>query len=174
MQASVIFQPLNYSVALQPSVPWAAARSGGSTPGTVSISLTCAALVLPASVSDYKTSVAVTCLTPSPCAGKTQCIGVSLTVKAAPALLSVGTSRLSFSANAANPAPSSQTLSIENKGGGSLGVRSISSPDGWVTSRSEAIRQALFPAIPGVPSRSALLSAAPPFLSDSSCPGKSP
>lgn len=133
VRSSVILQPLNYSVALQPSVPWAAASGGGSTPGTVSISLTGAALVLPASVSDYTTSVVVTCLTPSPCAGKTQSIGVSLTVNAPPALLSVGTSLLSFSATAANPAPSSQTLSIENKGGGSLGVRSISSPDGWVT-----------------------------------------
>lgn len=133
VRSSVILQPLNYSVVMQPAVPWAAVNGGGSTPGTIFISLTNTALALAASTSDYTTSVVVTCLAPSPCAGKTQSIGVSLTVLAPPALLSVGNSLLSFSATAANPAPAPQTLTIENKGGGSIGVRAISSPDSWVT-----------------------------------------
>ena len=133
VRSSVILQPLNFSVVMQPSVPWASVSGGGATPGTITVGLTSAASALTAATSSYTTTVVVNCLAPSPCAGKSQNIGVSLSISSPPPLLSVGASLLSFSASAASPTPSTQSFTLENKGGGSIGVKSVSASDGWVT-----------------------------------------
>ncbi len=69
------------------------------------------------------TSIIVTCVAPSefipvPCAGNSQSIGVSLNVTAAPPLLSVGPGLLSFSGLTASPASTTQSLVVQNSGGG--------------------------------------------------------
>ena len=133
VRSSVIQQPLSFTAQLQPNVPWASLTGGGSTPGTVNVAMTSAALNLAASASAYTTSIIVACVAPSPCAGKSQTIGVSLSVAAPPPLLSVGTSLITFSANAANLVPPTQNFTLENKGGGSIGIKSITAGDNWVT-----------------------------------------
>lgn len=133
VRSSVIQQILTYSAVLQPAVPWASVSGGGGTPGALTVGLTSAASSLTASSSGYSTSIVVTCLAPSPCAGRSQSIDVSLAVSAPPPLLSVDASLLSFSASIANPTPSAQSFALENKGGGSIGVRSVTAADGWVT-----------------------------------------
>ena len=132
IRSSVVQQPLNYTLAMSPSVSWATVTGGGTTPGALTISITSAALSLPANVT-YSTSVIVTCASPSPCAGKSQSIGVSLAISGPPPLLSMSSTLLAFSATAANPDPGLQSFTIENQGSGSIGVRSISAADDWVT-----------------------------------------
>jgi uncharacterized protein (TIGR03437 family) len=150
--SSVVSQILNYSIKIIPPSPWLSATSGnaasGTTPGTVAIALTGEALTLPSAGSPYQASVLVTCIDPSPCVGSTQTISVSLTVATPPARLNVETQLLSFTGSSLNPVSSSQSLSIQNAGGETLGIASIKTGASWVTVGS-------FPATvlpgPGIP-----------------------
>ena len=139
-------QVLGFSIGA-PSVPWLTATGGASTPGTVSIGLTTAALALTPSGSPYSGSVTLTC-TSQICAGKSQTIGVSLTVADTPPQLTVGSQLLSFSAQIPNPQPSSASLTIQNTGGGSLKVSSVTAADSWI---SVGTVPAALPPGPGTP-----------------------
>ena len=134
IRSSVVLQLLNYSVGVMPAAPWLDTTSAGTnTPGSLGISLNAAALALPASATPYQASVVVTCLSPSACAGRSQTVAVSLTVTALPPQLTLSSSLLIFSATTSNPNVSAQSFGIQNKGGGTLGIKSVSAADSWIT-----------------------------------------
>jgi uncharacterized protein (TIGR03437 family) len=146
VRSSVASQLLNYSVVMTPVVTWLDFTGGGSTPGAIAINLDPKALSLVAGVS--QTSIVVTCIAPSPCAGNSQTIHVSLTVSAAQPQLAVTSSLLSFSAQTANPQPVSQTLGLQNVGGGAITVNSITAANSFVTVSGVPATVAAGPAIP--------------------------
>jgi uncharacterized protein (TIGR03437 family) len=123
---------LNYAVSVMPSVSWLDVVGGGTTPGSVSIALDPSASGLAASATPYQATVMVTCAAPSPCAGNTQTIAVSLSVAAPPPQLTLSAGLLSFSASPGNPGPFSQPLGLRNAGGGTLGIQAVTTADGWV------------------------------------------
>jgi len=133
VRSSVSSQILNFTAAATPAVSWLDVTGGGPTPGTVSISLDPSAVNLAASATPYTATVTVACATGSSCAGMSQQITVSLAVSAPPPQLSISTSLLSFSATSLNPTVATQGLGIQNAGAGSLGIRSVTAADGWVT-----------------------------------------
>ena len=107
VRSSVAAQILNYSVQVTPAASWLDVTGGRTTPGVIAIGPDPKALSLAAGVS--KTSIIVACVAPSPCAGNSQTINVSLTVSSRPPQLEVTSSLLSFSAQTANPKQISQT-----------------------------------------------------------------
>jgi uncharacterized protein (TIGR03437 family) len=131
VESSAVQQPLNYSVGVTPAAPWLDVTGGGATPGAIAVSLDPKALSLGTGV--WQTSIVVTCIAPSPCAGNSQSIGIALHVATPPAQLTISTNLLSFSAQTSNPQPVSQTLGVENTGGGVLTVNSITAADNFVT-----------------------------------------
>jgi uncharacterized protein (TIGR03437 family) len=146
VQSSVALQLLHYSVAVTPAAPWLDVSGGGTTPGAIGISLDPSALSLGAG--GLKTSIVVTCIAPSPCAGNSQNINVSLTVAQAPPQLEVASSLLSFSGQTSSSQPVSQTLGLENVGGGSITVNSITAADSFVTIAGAPAAITAGPAIP--------------------------
>ena len=131
VRSSVSSQILNYSVNEMPYVSWLDVSAGATTPGAVGISLDPSAVSLGVGV--MKTSVVVTCISPSPCAGNSQSIGVTLNIVSAPPQLAVTTNLLSFSAQTPNAQPVSQTLGLQNVGGGAITVNSVTAKDSFVT-----------------------------------------
>ncbi len=131
VQSSVVQQQLNYTVSVMPTVSWLDVTGGGATPGGVGINLDSSALSLSPGV--RQTSVVVTCVAPSPCAGNSQNITVTLNVAAPPPQLTLSTSLLSFSAQNSSTASISQTLGVQNTGGGTITVNSITSASSFVT-----------------------------------------
>ena len=133
VSSSVASQLLTWSVTVSPAALWLDVSGGGSTPGGIDISLDPQAANLQAAASPYQGAVTITCKAPSPCAGNSQTITVSLTVNTPPPALSVPTSLVSFSSTSDNPQPASQSLTLQNSGGGAIRVRSITAADGWVS-----------------------------------------
>ena len=133
VRSSNVMQPLTYSYTLSPSVSWLSVSGGTTTPGSLSVSLTSAALALSASSVPYTTSLQVSCASPSPCAGQTQTVSISLSVTAPPAALGLTSTLLSFSSTTANPASVSLPLGVQNTGGGSLGIGSVTTGSSWVS-----------------------------------------
>ncbi|HWE50080.1 MAG TPA: putative Ig domain-containing protein [Bryobacteraceae bacterium] len=131
VQSSLVSEPLNYSVTVSPTVGWLDIASGTVTPGSLKIALDPQALSLAASATPYKTSVIVTCVAPSPCAGSAQSIAVSLNVTAPPPELSITGGLLSLSTTGS--ASVSGSFGITNAGGGTLTLSSITAADGWAT-----------------------------------------
>jgi uncharacterized protein (TIGR03437 family) len=135
VRSSVASQPLTYSISVTPAVTWLDVTGGGSTPGTIGINLDPKALSLGAGTSS--TSIIVSCGAPGiaagPCSGASQTIKVTLTVAAASPQLSITNSVLSFSSQTSNPQPISQTLGLQNTGGGSITVNSITAANSYVT-----------------------------------------
>ena len=121
---------LNYSVSVSPAVPWLNVLGGGSTPGTINLSLNSQALNL---VRDTQTNILVTCIAPSPCAGSAQTINVSVNFanRVSPDL--VTNSTLFYSASSAAPKPISQNLELQNTGSGTFIVNSITAADNFVS-----------------------------------------
>ncbi|MDE3198037.1 MAG: putative Ig domain-containing protein, partial [Acidobacteriota bacterium] len=125
---------INYSVSVSPAVNWLnVSPAGGATPSALNISLNSQALTLTSSTTPYQTMVSVMCLAPAPCAGSAQQVGVSVSVANTPPLLNVGNSLISFTTPAGTLAPMSQTLDVQNAGGGSIGIASISCGASWCT-----------------------------------------
>jgi uncharacterized protein (TIGR03437 family) len=136
---------LDYTISVTPAAPWldlsgggAASGTTGATPGIISVALdpnNAPSL----SAGSYQTSVVVTCATPSgasqpsPCAGNSQTIAVTLNVAAAPPQLAVTPSLLSFSSQTANPQSISESLNLQNAGGGTITVNSVTAADSFVT-----------------------------------------
>src|ERR1019366_8319877 len=77
--------------------------------------------------------ITIACGAASACAGSTHTIAVSLVVSAPPPQLSLGTTLLSFSATGTTPQTLSQFLNVQNSGGGTITVNSISAPDSWIS-----------------------------------------
>ena len=119
---------LGFTVAKSASANWLSVSSGGTTPAVLSVSLNSAALSLPAG--NYTAAVTVTCTT-NACAGRSQNIAVSLAVVTTPPQLQILSDLLSYATPPGNVSPLSQTLSISNSGGGSLGVGSITCEASW-------------------------------------------
>jgi uncharacterized protein (TIGR03437 family) len=151
VRSSAAPQLLNYSISVNPPAPWLDVTGGGSgnvqsTPGAIGISLDQTALSLQSST--LTTSIFVTCIAPSPCAGSSQTINVSLNVTQAPAQLSLGTNLLSFSAQTTNPQAVSQTLTLQNVGGGTITVNSITAADSFIAITGVPATIAPGPAVP--------------------------
>ncbi len=146
VRSSVVGQLLNFSLLVNPAVPWLNATGGATTPGDISINLTPQALSLGAGV--YQTSIIVACAAPSPCAGNTQTIQVSLNVAAAAPQLAVTSSLISLSAQTPNPPAVSQTLGLQNIGGGTITVTSVTAANSFVSISGVP---ATIPAGPAVP-----------------------
>ena len=99
-----------------------------TTPGVLSVALTGAALTLPAG--NNQATVTLTCTSPS-CQGKTQDLSVSLTVTSPPPQLSVPSALLSFTSSSTPPQAQSQPVEIQNVGGGSLTINSVTCGAPW-------------------------------------------
>jgi FG-GAP-like repeat/Putative Ig domain/Beta-propeller repeat len=142
-------QILNYSVAVTPAAPWLAVTSGtGTTPGSVSIALDPSALSLSASDTPYQATVNVTCIAPSPCAGDTQSITAQLTVTAPAPQITITGTLVSFAALTGNPGPQSQPLGIQNSGGGTLQIISVTPADSWLSVTGVPSSLVAGPAVP--------------------------
>jgi uncharacterized protein (TIGR03437 family) len=133
VRSSNVLQPLTYSYTLSPSVPWLSVSGGTTSPGSLSVGLTSAALTLSASSVPYTATLQVSCASPGPCAGQTQTVSISLSVTAPPAALGLTSTLLSFSSTTANPSSVSLPLGIQNTGGGSLGISSATTGSSWVS-----------------------------------------
>ena len=128
VQSSQPTTQLSYSLAVSPNATWLSLQNGALTPDTIQASLTQSALLLPAG--SYSTTISITCGSGS-CMGHTQSVSVSLTVTNAPSMLTVGTSLLSFGLSTASSVPATQTISIQNTGGGNLLLGSVSCEATW-------------------------------------------
>ena len=133
VRSSVVQQPLSFSVTETPSVSWLDVSGGGTTPGSLSVALDPTAPSQSAATTPYATTIVVTCLAPSPCAGNAQTISVSLSVTAPPPQLSLSSSLLSFTAFSATPVVTSQTLGLQNTGGGTINITSIVPGAAWLS-----------------------------------------
>lgn len=112
-------------------MPWLSVSAGGTTPGAFSVALTSAASGLAASDNPYSASIVVACVPPLPCAANPQTLNVSLLVKATPPKLTLSNDSLAFSTSSATPAVTSQSLGLQNTGGGTIGVASVSCSASW-------------------------------------------
>jgi uncharacterized protein (TIGR03437 family) len=121
-----------YSVTAPPSASWVSVSpAGGSTPGTISVALNSSALLLPASPSPYQAVISVACLAPASCAGNSQTFTVNLSVTNAPPQLGVLSDLLSFAATPGTAQALTQTLGLQNVGGGSIGIASVTCAASW-------------------------------------------
>ena len=134
VQSSDVKTSIGYTVSVSPaSATWLTVTgAGGTTPGSVTISLTNAALSLAASSNPYTATVTVTCSSGS-CSGNAHTVGVSLLVTNAPPQLGVQTTQLSFNTLSSTPQATTQALGLTNSGGGSLGFASIKCAASWCT-----------------------------------------
>ena len=128
--SSVVSQNISFSTSA--SVSWLTVAGGSTTPGVVSIALNSGALSLTAAGGPYSGSVTVTCNSGS-CTGTSQTISVSLSVTSPPALLTLGTSLISFAALTSNPQSQTASLPLSNSGGGQLSISSATADSSWLT-----------------------------------------
>ena len=122
-----------YTVAVSPaSANWFTVPSASSsTPGSLNVSLNSRALALAASAAPYQAMVSVTCQSPAPCVGSSQIFNVNLTVMNAVPQLNILSDLLSFSATPGTAQALTQTLGLQNAGGGSIGFASVGCAASW-------------------------------------------
>jgi uncharacterized protein (TIGR03437 family) len=130
VQSTVPTQPISYTVSVSPAAPWLALANGTTTPDSITVSLTSAALSL--SPGPYRTTITATC-TSSVCSGHTLAVTVNLTVTVAPPQLLISTGLLSFATTNTELGTLGQPIDIQNAGGGSLGFASLSCEAPWCT-----------------------------------------
>lgn len=132
VQSTVVSTAIPYSVSVSPSTAnwFTVMPSSGTTPSTFSVTLNSAALALAASTTPYQATISVTCASSAPCAGNSQQVTVSLNVMSQPPMLNTPT-LVSFSTPASGPTSSSQSAALQNTGGGTIGISSISCADSW-------------------------------------------
>lgn len=121
-------QLLSYTLSVSPAVSWLSVANGTTTPDSISVSLTQAALSL--AVGAYQTTLTATCTSTS-CAGSSQSVTVSLNITAAPPQLQIQNSLLSFATTNTAGGVLSQSINVSNSGGGSLGFASVSCEAPW-------------------------------------------
>jgi uncharacterized protein (TIGR03437 family) len=131
VRSSVVQKLLNYSISVSPPAPWLDVTGGGTTPGTVEITVAPSALSLLPATAPYQTTISVSCAAPSPCAGSVHTITVSLQVSALVPQLSSTSSLISFQAS--SPASLSQPFGIQNTGGGTLSITAVTPADPWLS-----------------------------------------
>ncbi|HZL57612.1 MAG TPA: putative Ig domain-containing protein, partial [Bryobacteraceae bacterium] len=127
--------PISYSVSVSPSsATWlSVSPAGGTTPGTLSVSLNNQAPMLAAAATPYQATVSVACLSPAPCAGNSQQFSVSVSVTSPPPMLSVSSDVIAFTTPSTAPAAMSQGVTLQNSGSGTVGIASISCAASWCT-----------------------------------------
>ena len=134
--SSITGSILSYQVTASPAAPWLTVLGGlnatASTPGGLSVALNSQAMTVAPSATPYTTTLSVTCLAPSPCAGSAQKINVSLTVSNPAPQLSLTKSLVALTVTATNGRANGQ-FGIQNIGGGLITLNSFGSPDPWVT-----------------------------------------
>jgi uncharacterized protein (TIGR03437 family) len=125
VESTDVTKSLSWSTTVSPSVPWLSVSAGGTTPGAFTVALTSAASSLAASTTPYRTTISVACLAPSPCAGNAQSVAVSLLVSTVAPQLTSLTNLLSFTTSSANPQTTTQGLTVQNTGGGTVTITSV-------------------------------------------------
>jgi len=130
VQSTVASQTIAYSYSVSPAAPWLSVAGGATTPDTLQVSITAAALSL--SAGDYQTTITATCTSTS-CAGHKQSVAVALAVTSTPPKLQIGTTLLSFATTIASAGPLSQPINLQNGGGGTIGFASVTCEDVWCT-----------------------------------------
>ena len=138
IRSSDVQQLLNYSVVPTPAVGWLQShrrRNRNDHPGSITLTLDPSATSLPASTTPLTTTIVITCVAPSPCAGKAQTVHVSLSVSApVPARSLMFTSSLvEFSTTVSNPASLTLPVGLQNIGSGTANVTSVTTADSWLT-----------------------------------------
>ncbi len=128
VQSTSVVQQISYGVTVTPAVGWLAINNGTKTPDSISIALSSGALSLPAG--QYATTVKITCSTGS-CAGSAQSVAVSLSITSPPPKLKAVTDVLAFTTTSQSLGPISENIALQNAGGGSLGVASVSCGAPW-------------------------------------------
>jgi uncharacterized protein (TIGR03437 family) len=129
VQSTVASQPIAITLSVSPAAPWLAIVNQATTPDSIQVSITSAALTL--TPGSYQTAIIATCASSSPCAGNSQSVLVNLTVTAALPQLQISTGLLSFATTSAAMGPISQSIDVQNAGGGSLGFASVSCEAPW-------------------------------------------
>lgn len=129
-------QSLGFTTAVTPAASWLSVSGGNKTPDTIGVSLTNQALTLAAGT--YRTSIVVTCASAglgsvAPCAGSSQTIDVTLRIVDAPPQIVASPLTLTFFAQTANPQTLSDTLILQNAGGGSLIVNSVTTAENYIS-----------------------------------------
>ena len=133
IRSSVIGTQLPFSVVISPVVSWLDVTGGNNTPGSLNLAIDPSAPSLAAAATPYTTNISITCVPSSACGGLVQNVAVSLTVTAPPPLLTVSSSLLSFTSYNSNPVSSSQTLGVQNSGGGTIDIGSVTTGASWLT-----------------------------------------
>ena len=147
VRSSVIDLPLNFSVSVSPQEPWLDVTGGGTTPGSIGITLNNSALLLNASESPYQATVNLVCNAPSACQGVAQTISVSLTVSDPAPQLAASSTLLSFQTRASDLTALQQPLGLQNIGGGMLAISSITAADPWLFVSAGATKLSPGPAV---------------------------
>lgn len=129
-------QSLGFTTAVTPAASWLSVTGGSTTPDTIGISLTNQALTLGAGT--YRTSIVVTCGSAgrgadAPCAGASQSIDVTLTIANTPPQIGASPATLTFFSQTASPQTLSDTLILQNAGGGTLTVNSVTSASNFIS-----------------------------------------
>ncbi len=123
--SSDVSQVLGFSVQVTPQANWLTISSGTTAPGALVVGLTSQALALAGTPGSYSASITLTC-TSSSCPGNVgQTVAVTLVVNDTPPVLSAVTDLLSFSATSLASGPSTQPVTLQNAGGGTLSFTSI-------------------------------------------------
>ena len=133
IRSSVIGTPLPFAFTVSPAASWLDVTGGSTTPGSLSLAIDPTAPSLAASATPYTTNISITCVPSSACGGLVQNIAVALTVTAPPPLLTVSSSLLSYTAYNSNPVSSLQTLGLQNSGGGTIDISSVTTGASWLT-----------------------------------------
>jgi uncharacterized protein (TIGR03437 family) len=125
VESTDVTKLLSYSTTITPPEPWLSITPGDTTPGAFTVSLTSAASSLAASATPYHTAISVACMAPSPCAGSVQSVSVSVLVSTVAPELTALTDLLSFTTPSANAQTTTQSLGLQNAGGGSITVTAV-------------------------------------------------
>jgi uncharacterized protein (TIGR03437 family) len=128
VQSTIVAQPVSYAVSVSPPSSWLSVTGAGTTPGSLNVGLTNAAQSLLPGVS--QAAITLTCTSQS-CSGKTQTVTVTLTVSSPPPQLTVLSSLLAFSTSSTPPQAQVQSLGIQNTGGGTLTLNSVTCQSPW-------------------------------------------
>jgi uncharacterized protein (TIGR03437 family) len=128
VQSTVTATPIAYAVTTSGGNWFGVNPVGGNTPGVLTVSLNAQALALPASQTPYQGTVTISCTS---CSSGSQSIHVNLTVTNPPPMLSVSSAIVAFTTPAGAAAPMSQSLGLQDTGGGSIGIGSIACAASW-------------------------------------------
>ena len=128
VQSTVTATPISYSATTSGGNWFSVSPANGTTPGTLTVSLNSQALTLAAAQTPYQGTVTVNC---SSCSSGSQTLHVNLTVTNPPPALSVSSAIAAFTTTAGAAAPMSQSLGLQDSGGGSIGIGSIACAAIW-------------------------------------------